>query len=125
MVGSNRLLWRFLCSFRKFPFIFKLKIPPLTSHTTIKTIIPQTISLMFFAAFVQTFFVIGPWKGYLSPHLALYLILVVLSAIAHTKCQFTNPGCVPRLLESVTYPSPFKKHTNYKCIIKHNITGYQ
>eukprot|EP01083_Nonionella_stella_P161918 530914_1 len=55
-----------------------------------------TILLMFFAAFVQTYYVIGPWKGYFSSPLTLYLLLVIVSAVSHTKCQFHNPGCVPR-----------------------------
>jgi len=58
-----------------------------------------TVLLMFFAAFVQTYYVIGPWKGYFSATLTLYLLLVIVSAIAHTKCQFSDPGCVPRTME--------------------------
>lgn len=60
-----------------------------------------TVLLMFFAAFVQTYYVIGPWKGYFSIHLTLYLLLVVISAICHTKCQFSNPGTVPRTIDEV------------------------
>jgi len=54
-----------------------------------------TVLLMFYAAFVQIYFVLGPWKGYFSVHVIIYLSLVLLGAISHTRCQFTNPGTVP------------------------------
>ena len=28
-----------------------------------------------------------------------YLLLVIISAVSHTKCQFSNPGCVPRRMD--------------------------
>ena len=50
---------------------------------------------MFFAAFNQIYFVLGPWKGYFSPITIFYTTLVLFGAMAHTKCQLTNPGTVP------------------------------
>ena len=53
------------------------------------------MGLLFYAAFVQIYFVVGPWKGYLSPHCILYVFLTIMAAISHSRCQFTDPGAVP------------------------------
>ena len=57
---------------------------------------------MFFAATVQTVYVIGPWKGYFSAPLIVYLVLVLVSAVSHSKCQFSDPGTVPRRVDANT-----------------------
>ncbi|ETO13517.1 hypothetical protein RFI_23851 [Reticulomyxa filosa] len=54
-----------------------------------------TICLIFFAAVVQVYYVLGPWKGYMSPHVMLYLTMALAASVSHTKCQFSNPGSVP------------------------------
>ena len=62
---------------------------------------------MFYAAFVQVYYVLGPWKGYFSAHVVLYVFLVLLSAASHTKCQFSNPGTVPLQMNVCNYACLF------------------
>ena len=51
--------------------------------------------LLSYAAFVQTYFVLGPWWGYFHPITLFYICLTVMAAICHARTQFTNPGAVP------------------------------
>mmetsp|Transcript_59305 Transcript_59305/g.94335 ORF Transcript_59305/g.94335 Transcript_59305/m.94335 type:complete len:306 (-) Transcript_59305:120-1037(-) len=51
--------------------------------------------LLSYAAFVQTYFVLGPWWGYFHPITLCYLALTVMAALCHARTQFTNPGAVP------------------------------
>jgi len=67
-----------------------------------------TILLMFYACFVQIYFVVGPWKGYFSLQTLLYTLLVIFGALCHTKCQFTNPGTVSLTINlSVSDPKKY------------------
>eukprot|EP01084_Bolivina_argentea_P032403 59958_1 len=51
--------------------------------------------LLSYAAFVQIYFVLGPWWGYFHPITLLYLCLTLMAGLCHFKTQFTNPGAVP------------------------------
>eukprot|EP01084_Bolivina_argentea_P187645 323160_1 len=50
--------------------------------------------LLSYAAFVQCFFVLGPWWGFFHPFTLLYLCLTMMAALCHARTQFTNPGAV-------------------------------
>ena len=51
--------------------------------------------LLSYAAFVQFYFVLGPYYGYLHPMTLFYLCLTLMAALCHARTQFTNPGAVP------------------------------
>jgi len=51
--------------------------------------------LLSYAAFVQTYYVLGPWWGYLHPVTLSYVCLTLMAAACHARTQFTNPGAVP------------------------------
>lgn len=51
--------------------------------------------LLGYAAFVQTYFVLGPWWGFFHPITLSYIALSLMAAACHARTQFTNPGAVP------------------------------
>jgi len=56
----------------------------------------MTLGLLVFAFFVQIKYCIGPWFGGLSGHTVFYTFITILAMVAHTKCQFMNPGAIDK-----------------------------
>lgn len=60
-----------------------------------------TILLHLFALYTQFRYVLSPWQGtYFSVWSAVYLFLCTMACISHIKCQFTQPGVVPKSLNA-------------------------
>ena len=55
----------------------------------------QTVVLVLYAMFVINKMILLPVHGF-GVHVVLFSTICILSVISHSRCQFTDPGCLPR-----------------------------
>eukprot|EP00461_Guttulinopsis_vulgaris_P004157 UN04158 len=62
-----------------------------------------TIALLLYAEIVMANVIILPWLGF-DYNFIIFTTLTILALVAHTRCQFTNPGVVESIYMPPTLP---------------------
>jgi len=73
-----------------------------------------TIALHLFALNTQMRFVIRPWQGsWINTWSLAYIFVCAMACLSHARCQFTQPGVVPKSLQAPPELSQLQQNKRY------------